>query len=93
MVAEARFPRIPSSSRLTRADVEIVSTEEIIVAFIVSTVGFSIYLFGKKQRRVPQYVVGMLMMASPLVVRDPLWATVTAVAMLLGMRVAIGFGL
>jgi len=70
-----------------------VSTEEIIVAFIVSTIGFSVYLFGKKQRRAPQYVVGWLLMLSPLVVRDPLWASVTAVAILLGMRVAIGFGL
>ncbi len=69
------------------------STEEIIVAFIVSTIGFSVYLFGKKQRRAPQYVVGWLLMLSPLVVRDPLWASVTAVAILLGMRVAIGFGL
>ena len=69
------------------------TTEEIIVAFIVSTVGFGIYLYGKKQRRVPQYVVGWLLMLSPLVVRDPLWASVAAVATLIGMRVAIAFGL
>ena len=65
------------------------STEEIIAACIVSTVGFSIFVFGKKQQRLPQLIVGMLMMASPMIVRDPVWVSVTAVALLLGMRVAI----
>ena len=72
---------------------EIVSTGQIIVAFIVSTVGFSLFVFGKKQRRVPQLVAGVLMMASPLVVRDPLWASAVALVTLVGMRVAIGYGI
>ena len=82
-----------SSLPLTHADVKNVSTEEIIVAFVVSTVGFSLFLFGRKQRRVPQYVVGMLMMASPMIVLDPVWASVSALVMLIGMRVAIGHGI
>ncbi len=51
--------------------------------------GFSLFMFGKKQQRLPQLVAGMLMMASPLFIRDPIWVSVTAVAMLIGMRVAI----
>jgi hypothetical protein len=66
-----------------------VSTGEIVAAFAVSTVGFSLFMFGKKQQRLPQLVAGMLMMASPLFIRDPIWVSVTAVAMLIGMRVAI----
>ena len=69
------------------------STAGIIVAFVVSTVGFSIFLFGRKQRRVPQYAAGMFMMLSPVIVRDPLLASATAVATLIGMRIAIGCGL
>lgn len=59
-----------------------------IAAFVVSLVGFSLFLFGKKQQRLPQFVVGMLMMASPLVVRDPILVSITAIALLIGMRVA-----
>ena len=71
-----------------RVEVGIVSTEEMIAAFVVSLVGFSLFLFGKKQQRLPQFVVGMLMMASPLVVRDPILVSITAIALLIGMRVA-----
>jgi len=66
-----------------------VSTATIIAGFVVSTVGFSIFLFGKKQRRMPQLAVGIAMMASPLIVTDPLWMSVTAVILLIGMHVAI----
>ena len=67
------------------------STEEIIAAFAISTVGFSFFLFGKKQQRLPQLVVGMLMMTAPFVVRDPLVVSITAIGLLIGMRVAIRF--
>ncbi len=67
------------------------STEEIIAAFAVSTVGFSFFLFGKKQRRAPQLVVGMLMMTAPFVMRDPLLVSITAIVLLIGMRVAIRY--
>ncbi len=65
------------------------STAEIIAAFVVSTVGFSLFLYGKKQVRLPQLVAGMLMMVAPIAVRDPLWVTIGGIALLLGMRVAI----
>ena len=81
----------PSSPPPSRVEVEMVSTEEIIAAFAVSTVGFSLFLFGKKQQRLPQLVVGMLMMASPFVVRDPVVVSITAVVLLIGMRVAIRY--
>ncbi len=68
------------------------TTWQIIVGFIVSTVGFSIFLFGKKQRRSPQLVAGALMMASPFLLRDPIWLTVAAVLMLVGARVAVRYG-
>jgi hypothetical protein len=71
------------------AEVRTVSAPEIITAFAVSTVGFSVFLFGKKQQRVPQLVTGMLLMVAPVVVSAPIWLTVTAVGLLFGMRVAI----
>jgi hypothetical protein len=70
-----------------------VSTQAIIAGFIISTVGFSIFLFGKKQRRPPQLVIGILMMVSPFVVPDPLWDYVTAIALLVILRIAVRSGL
>ncbi len=67
------------------------SIEEIIAAFVISRVGFRFFVFGKKQQRLPQLVVGTLMMAAPFVVRDPLIVSITAIALLIGMRVAIRF--
>jgi len=69
-----------------------VSIEAIIVAFVVSTVGLSLFVFGKKQRRIPQTIVGILLMAQPFLVPDPLWGSVTAAALLIAMRVAISYG-
>jgi len=69
-----------------------VSTPEIIAGFIISTVGFSVFLFGKKQKRPPQLIVGILLMAAPFVVPNPLWDSVTAVGLLIAMRLAIQNG-
>lgn len=76
---------------MVHVEVEIVSTEEIIAACVVSILGLSIFVFGKRQQRVPQLVVGMLMMASPMVVRDTVWASLTALGLLLGLCVAVRY--
>ncbi len=67
-------------------------TQAIIAGFIVSTVGFSVFLFGKKQKRPPQLIVGILLMAAPFVVPDPLWDYLAAAGLLVGMQFAIRAG-
>jgi hypothetical protein len=51
------------------------SAAEIVAAFVVSTVGFGLFLYGKKERRVPQLVAGLAMMLGPYVVggATPTW--------------------
>ena len=68
-----------------------VSTEGIIASFIISTVGFSFFIYGKKQGRLPQLIAGMLLMASPFVVRDALWMWCCAGGALLAMKLALHF--
>ena len=68
------------------------TTAFIIAGFSVSTVGFSFFIYGKKQGRLPQLVVGMLLMASPFFVTDPMWLSFAAVLILIGLRVAIADG-
>ena len=65
------------------------STPFIITGFIVSTIGFSIFIYGKKQRRLPQLMVGMFLMAAPMFLRDPAWLGVGACLSVIGLRVAV----
>ncbi len=41
------------------------SGPHLLASLIVSTVGFSTFLFGKKQRRMPQLLGGLLLMGCP----------------------------
>ena len=66
-------------------------TGTIIAGFIISTVGFSFFLYGKKQARVPQLVVGILLMVAPFLVTNPLWMSVTAILLLVGLRIALRY--
>jgi hypothetical protein len=68
------------------------SASAMIVAFIVSTLGLSFFVFGKRQRRAPQLVAGILMMASPFIVPDPVWGSLTAVVIVCAMVVAVRRG-
>ena len=63
-------------------------SSQIIVGFLVSTVGFSFFLYGKKQARMPHLLAGILLMVLPFAARDPLWMGGLALAALLGLRVA-----
>ena len=65
------------------------SSATIIVGFIVSTVGFSIFLYGKKQKRAPQLLVGLFMLAVPLILPDPLPMSIATVVSLIALRVAV----
>ncbi len=67
------------------------STGTIIAGFLVSTMGFSFFLYGKKQGRVPQLITGMLLMASPFLVPDPVWMSCVAVALVLGLKSVLHF--
>ena len=41
------------------------SIGHLIASLIVSTVGFSLFLFGRKQKRMPHLLGGILLMACP----------------------------
>lgn len=49
------------------------STGHLIASFLVSTVGFSLFLFGRKQRRLPQLLGGILMMGCPYFLASTAW--------------------
>lgn len=53
----------------------------LLASLLVSSIGFVAFMYGKKQSRVPQMVVGILMMGYPYFV--------TNVALMLGIAVVL----
>ena len=41
------------------------SASSLVASLVVSSVGFALFMYGKKQVRVPQYSVGMVLMVAP----------------------------
>lgn len=48
----------------------------LLAGFAVSTVGFSVFLYGKKQARLPQLVAGLVMMIVPFVLPGAGWIAI-----------------
>jgi hypothetical protein len=65
----------------------------LLVSLLVSVVGFALLMYGKKQRRVPQLAVGLLMMVFPYFVPGVLLPAVIAVALVGLLVVAVKLGI
>lgn len=50
-----------------------------VVSFLVGTIGFSIFVYGKKQARAPQLIAGILLLAASWAVPSPAWMAASAV--------------
>jgi hypothetical protein len=51
-----------------------------LVSMLVSTVGFAIFWYGKKQRRIPQLALGLLMTVVPYFLPSALLSALSGVA-------------
>jgi hypothetical protein len=49
----------------------------LVVALLVSSVGFVLFMYGKKQHRPLQLGSGLLLLVVPMFLRDGLWLGVT----------------
>jgi hypothetical protein len=56
-------------------------------------VGFGIFIYGKKQLRIPQLVVGLALMVYPYFVASPGWMLGIGSALMLGLWLAVRAGL
>lgn len=56
-------------------------TYALLMAMFVSTVGFGIFWYGRKQKRVPQLGVGLLMMVVPYFLPTALITAVVGLAL------------
>ena len=60
---------------------------------VVSTVGMALFVYGKKQVRVPHLVTGGLLMVFPYFVGGALWMSGIGIAMVVGLWIAVRAGL
>lgn len=68
------------------------SPATLVVGLMVSTIGFSLFLYGKRQARVPQAVAGIALMLLPLAVTNAWWLGAASVASLVGMQISLRAG-
>jgi hypothetical protein len=64
-----------------------------LASFLVSTVGFGFFIYGKKQLRIPQLVTGVALMVYPYFIGSPAWMLGVGAAMLLGLWLTVRAGL
>jgi len=69
------------------------SIGSLIASLLVSSTGFGLFLYGKKQLRMPQLVAGIAMMAYPYFITEPLAMCGITVAIGLALILALRFGL
>ena len=69
------------------------SPVSLLASLLVSTVGFSLFIYGKKQLRLPQLATGIALMVYPYFVAGPLWVIAMATALVLGLWLAVQSGL
>ncbi len=68
------------------------SAGTLFASLLVSSLGFGLFIYGKKQVRGPQLIVGLVMMAYPYVISDPLVMCGVAVGLIVGLVGALRMG-
>ncbi len=64
----------------------------LLLSLAVSGVGLVLFMYGKKQERVPQLVAGLLFMVYPYFVESLLWLVVVAVVFAAGLWQVLRLG-
>jgi hypothetical protein len=64
----------------------------LLVSMLVSTVGLGIFWYGKKQRRIPQLAVGLLMMVFPYFIPSALVVGIVGAVLCIALFVLVRLG-
>ena len=64
----------------------------LVASLLVSTAGFGLFLYGKKQLRMPQLAVGLVLMVYPYFTTGPLATWGIGGLLVLGLVVALRLG-
>jgi hypothetical protein len=66
---------------------------QLFTALVVSSIGFGLFLYGKKQRRGPQLLAGVLLMLLPVLISSVWWSLGSTTAVLVVLWLAVVAGL
>jgi hypothetical protein len=69
------------------------SAGTLFASLVVSTVGFGIFVYGKKQERIPQLSIGLVMAVFPYFTAGPLVLWGIGAALILGLVLALRLGM
>lgn len=69
------------------------SAATLVASLVVSTVGLGLFLYGKKQVRFPQLIVGLAMMIYPYFVASSVATWSIGGALVLALTVAVRLGM
>jgi hypothetical protein len=61
-------------------------------SLIVSSIGFVLFVYGKKMTRLPQLIVGLAMLVYPYFVPNVVVMLIVAAVLSLGLWLAVRFG-
>ncbi len=64
-----------------------------VASFVVSTLGFGFFHYGRKQLRIPQLATGMTLMVYPYFVASPASMLAIGAALILGLWLTLRAGL
>ena len=62
-------------------------------SLLIGSVGMVLFVYGKRMERLPQLVVGLVLMIYPYFVGDVVWMSGIAVALVGGLMLALRNGL
>jgi hypothetical protein len=69
------------------------SANSLLISLLLSAIGAGVWLYGKRERRLPQMVGGLALLVFPYFVSSALWMGIIGVAIIAGMCGAVRAGL
>lgn len=69
-----------------------VSPETLFTAVLLSAVGFGLFQFGRKERRLPQFLAGIALMGYPYFVSSVAWMLAIGAAIVAALWLAVRAG-
>ena len=64
----------------------------LLLSLVISAVGMGLFIYGKKQSRVPHLVAGLILMIYTYVVTSALWMILIALAILAALFMLVRLG-
>ena len=69
------------------------SLGSVFASLLIGAVGTVLFVYGKRQDRMPQLVTGAILMVYPYFVGDVMWMIGIAVALVVGLKLALRNGM